>query len=218
MRFEPGDIFACYGRDWISRLISLETACLWAPKGLRVSPSHVAIVGKHHGRPVWIESTTLSDRPCLVNGHTVNGCQLHDIDDCIQDYIARGGRIELYRLSEIDRLSPDEIRTLNAILIGFFVTKQVGYDYGGALISGTRIARRLNLFSRKRLDDVFCSELIAAVLMRLGRLSRSNPTRYNPGRLLRTLVNEGTYRHAVSIGDEYPDVLPLDLFPRPKAA
>ena len=44
------------------------------------------------------------------------------------------------------------------------------------------------------LNELFCSELVAAVCMRLGRMNRSNPTKFNPACLLRELVRQGTFQ------------------------
>ena len=53
--FQPGDLAACFGRDWVSRSISFGTASLWAPKRLRIGPSHVAMLCDHRGSPVWLD-------------------------------------------------------------------------------------------------------------------------------------------------------------------
>ncbi|MBT6153663.1 MAG: hypothetical protein HOH82_03115, partial [Planctomycetaceae bacterium] len=58
----------------------------------------------------------------------------------------------------------------------------------------TRLFKRTRLLPNADLNELFCSELVAAVLMRLSRLNRTNPTRYNPACLLRQLVREGSYQ------------------------
>ena len=122
--------------------------------------------------------------------------QVHHADLRIHDYISIGGAVAQYRLTEIDRLNPDEAATLTRILmaqVGNHDSPAVGYDTAGAAFSGLRILPRLPL-SRANLDTVFCSELIAAVLQRLCRMNRNNPARYNPGLLMRQLVRQGTYQ------------------------
>jgi len=102
--------------------------------------------------------------------------------------------VHLYRLVEIEQLSRDENALLNRILIDHFLQSAVRYNWRGAFLSGTRVFQLSRFFPGADLHQLFCSELVAAVLMRLGRLPRDNPTRFNPARLLRTLVRNGTYR------------------------
>ena len=194
----PGDIAACYGRNVASRSISWATASPWAPPGLRLGPSHVAIIALRDGEPLWVESTTLVDRRCHIQGRIVDGVQAQVPADRVQDYLVSGGRVDLYRLVEIESLSRSESTLLSRILIDHFLADATGYDLRGALLSGTRAFQLTRLFPGADLQQLFCSELIAAVLMRLGRLPRGNPTRYNPARLLRTLVRNGTVRREYS--------------------
>jgi hypothetical protein len=191
---QPGDIAACYGGDLISRAIRLATASLLAPPRLRLPPSHVAILCPHAGRMVWVESTTLCPHPCLLRRLHVSGVQAHRPEDRISDYTLSRGRVDLYRLVDVNSLSSDEASLLSRILIGHFVQRGLTYDYGGAVLSGTRVFQLTRLFPGADLEQLFCSELIAAVLMRLGRMNRANPARFHPGRLLRTLVRTGVYR------------------------
>ena len=190
--FEPLDIAACYGTDPTSRAISWMTASPFAPRRLRRGPSHVAVVCHVEGLPVWIESTTLCRHRCLVRHEKVAGCQVHPVETRINDYVTAGGHVDLYRLSPVDRLSKIESNLLSRILIRHFVGRNVTYDVGGALLSGTRLFKHTRLLPSADLNQLFCSELAAKVLMRLGRLNRDNPTKYNPGTLLRQLVREGT--------------------------
>ena len=204
--YEPktGDIFACWGGDWLSRGISLETSSLMGPREVRWAPSHVAIACPRwyphdHLGCFWWESTSLIDRPCLEAGRSVAGCQVHHIRDRLIDYVRSGGRVSVYRLTEFDCLTEEEQRHLRALL-GQCVgdrhdedQQPVKYDTAGALCSGTRIVRRFTLW-RNQLDSLFCSELLAAVLQRLGRLCRQNPSSFTPAQLMRRLLTEGTYR------------------------
>lgn len=190
--FLPGDLAACYGRDWVSKAISYGTASLLAPSRLKFGPSHVAVICEQNGSPVWVESTTLCRHPCLILQSHVSGVQAHLPEERIEDYVSGGGRVDLYRLSPIDRLSQDESQLLTRILIKHFIGRLVSYDTGGALLSGTRLFKRTRLLPAADLNELFCSELAAKVFMRLGRLNRDNPTRYNPANLFRQLVREGT--------------------------
>lgn len=203
----PGDIFACWGTDLVSRGISFETSLLsWitGPSGLRWSPSHVAIACPrldldHPERTTsyWFESTTLATRICLSAGTPVSGVQVHRVRDRMRDYLFAGGCVAVYRLTQIDALRTDEQARLWQMLdtyVGREDRAAIGYDTGGAIFSGSRLLKYLP-FSRSDLQTMFCSELIAAVLQRLCRLNRENPAKFHPGLLLRRLVRQGTYGH-----------------------
>lgn len=205
---EPGDIFACYGSDFVSRFISLETSAftwLTAPRGLKVSPSHVAIAcprfTPHSDRCFWFESTTLTNRRCLEAGRKVSGVQCHPIGARMKDYL-RGGRVDVYRLTPINALSGHAVNDMRADLISWFIREAVSYDAAAAVFSGATLIRsidKLTGWMTPRMESVFCSQLIAAELMSLCRMNRDNPQRYNPGRLLRTVVQQGTYSRVMSL-------------------
>lgn len=192
--FEPLDIAACYGTDPASRAIRWGTASLFAPPRLRLGPSHVAVLCQVRDSQLWVESTTLCRHPCTILGHHLNGCQAHLPEERIQDYVRAGGRVDVYRLSPIEKLSQSESELLTTILVRHFIGRQINYDIGGALLSGTRLFKRTRLLPAADLNDLFCSELVAAVCMRLGRMNRANPTQYNPACLLRELVRYGTFQ------------------------
>ena len=195
-QLQPGDLAACYGADRVSRGITWATVNPLAPAGLRLGPSHVAmIVPQLQGGSLWCESTTLCARPCLIRRRPVSGCQAHLPADRIADYLASGGRVDIWRLSRIDRLQPGEIGLLRDLVLHQFVGHGIGYDLGGALLSGRRL-RTLPRLMCADLEQLFCSELCAAVLMRLNRLCRENPSWFNPARLLRRLFGQGTYQLA----------------------
>ena len=200
---QPGDIFACWGTDLVSRGISIETSLtswLFGPKGLRLSPSHVAIACRlpNSGRCYWYESTTMTPRRCLLAERPVTGVQVHEISDRLRDYcINAQGAVAVYRLADIHTLEAGEAVRLQAILQNLCGTPDrpaKRYDLAGAMISGTRVLK-YSPFSRANLDSLFCSELIAALLQRLCRMNHEDPSRYNPGYLLRQLVRQGTYRY-----------------------
>ena len=190
--FLPLDLAACYGTDPTARAITWLTASPLAPHRLRLGPSHIAVICEHRGTPVWVESTTLCPHPCAILGRSVSGCQAHLPEIRIDDYVSSGGRVDFYRLSPIDRLSEAESEMLTRIFVRHFIGREITYDVGGALLSGTRLFKRTRLLPSADLNELFCSELAAKVLMRLGRLNRDNPTKYNPASLLRELVREGT--------------------------
>ncbi len=200
--FDPLDIAACYGTGFTAKAISYGTASVLAPPRLKVGPSHVATFCNYQQRMMWIESTTLCPHPCEITGRPINGCQAHHPASRIADYLADGGRVDLYRLSAIEKLSRDERDLLSRILIRHFVGREVTYDLGGALLSGTRLFKRTRLLPSADLNELFCSELVAAVCMRLGRMNRSNPTQFNPACLLRELVRNGTFQFCHSFTKE----------------
>lgn len=198
---EAGDIFCCWGTDWVSRGISLPTSSLFGPSGVRWAPSHVAIAGtRFHPRCDscwWWESTTLTTRPCLESKERVSGVQVHAIADRVDDYLRAGGRVQVYRLTRFDTLGGKEVHDLRNFLCDCLndedLQKPLGYDLEGAVLSGTKILRTL-LPWRNQMETLFCSEMVAAALQRLNRLCRCNPASYSPGRLMRKLITQGTYK------------------------
>ncbi|MGE3317201.1 MAG: hypothetical protein AB7O26_18950 [Planctomycetaceae bacterium] len=205
MKFQAGDIAACYGACAASRLIELGTASPLAPRRLRFGPSHVAMLCEHRDSLIWVESTALCRRACRIQKRIVRGTQAHDPLDRIHDYTSGAGHVDIYRLSPIHALTRDESRLLEKVLIRHFVRIGIDYDLGGALLSGTRLFRWSRLFPGADLQSLFCSELVAATLMRLGRMNHENPTRYNPARLLRELVTRGTYQWEAAFGSTTDD-------------
>lgn len=199
--FQAGDIAACYGTSRESKVIRFGTFSPFAPAGLRLGPSHIAMLCIQDGGPLWVESTSLCEHACVIARDKVSGVQAHEPEVRIRDYTSSGGRVVLYRLSPIDSLSSPESELLERILVKHFVERRLRYDYRQAVLSGTRVLSLSNLFVAD-LEKLFCSELAAAVLMRLGRLGRGNPSRFNPSRLVRRLVRNGTYRIAREYGPE----------------
>ena len=202
--FQPGDIVACYGADWVSRVIQAVTWSAWAPAGLNRGPSHIAIISESDRGLLWVESTTLCPHPCLIRNQLVSGCQAHHPETRTQDYLKAGGRVELYRLTDINQLDREERLLLRGILFRHILSCPVGYDLGGAILSGARAIRWLGLLPGADLHSLFCSELVAAILMRLNRLNHANPTGFSPARLLRTLVSQGKY-HRVACWSQLSD-------------
>jgi hypothetical protein len=188
--FADGDILACFGTGW-ARAISLRTSSLTGPRRLRFGPSHVGIILGDSRK--LVEATSLCDEPCDFAGRRVSGVQLHDPMRRVEQYTAAGGRVDVYRLSHFWRFgfgeSVDAWELCRELLQAGTV-----YDFLGAGLSGTRFFQLSRLFPAADLSTVFCSELVAALLMRLGRLPIGNATRFNPGRLMRALVKSGVYR------------------------
>lgn len=192
MDWQPGDIAACFGTQPLSRLISACTAWPFAPRGLKLGPSHVAIIGRLSGsRPGWFESTTLCSRECLIRDEPVQGCQVHYPQDRVADY---GGRVLQYRPHPAWRFQTDE-RVALSLMLADCVRNETGYDTRGALLSRSHVLQHLSCLAGEPLADLFCSELIALVLQRFGRLCpNTHPGRFHPGSLLRRLVRTGIYQ------------------------
>ena len=197
-QFQPGDLVACFGTDGVSRAIQFATWSPYAARGLRLGPSHVAVISESDRGLLWVESTTLCSHPCLIRGEQVSGCQAHEPAVRVRDYLETGGSVEVYRLTDINQLDLHERRLLRRILFRHFLWNPVGYDLSGAILSGTRAIRWLGLLPGADLHSLFCSELVAALLMRLNRMNHANPTGFSPARLLRTLVAQGKYHRVAS--------------------
>lgn len=126
----------------------------------------------------------------MIQKTVVAGVQTHHPETRINHDLDSGGYVELYRLNDLQSLDRDEETTLLQLLGGFIGEE---YDLEGAVLSGTRVFKASRFFPGADLHSLFCSELIAAVLMKLGRMNKANPTRYNPASLIRELVEIGMY-------------------------
>ena len=199
-RFQPGDVLAFRGREFISRAISLGTYLTTGPwLATQLPPSHVGIIAQVRRAPLLVESTSLSKRACLETAKLRDGVQVQDPMARIADY---GGRCEVWRLAPMWRLSDAESELLSKIILDYFVTEHhVGYDTLRAAVSGTECLR---LLGHPDPYKSFCSELVYALLARLGRLPTDNPARYNPARLMKVMRRCGVARREVThwVGSE----------------
>jgi len=184
MTFAPGDLIAFYGTDWPALAIRA---------GTLGGPSHIGIVCEYRGDCVLVESTTLCRTPCLVQGVIRPGVQVQNIEDRIAAY----PRTTVSRLAPHWSLSASESELLSKILIEHFVGAGTRYDLAGAVISGTRLIK--HLLPSANVDVVFCSELAAFVLMRLGRLPLGNPGTYTPAGVLRAVKKAAVYLRPVDV-------------------
>lgn len=176
--WRAGDLLCFYGRDWTSRIIELATG----------GPSHVGIVSHFSGKGFLLaESTTLCDLSDAFDGRRERGVQFHVPDQRIAAY---NGRVTRMSLSNGNWLTAREIGELTQFL---WRMREVPYDLRGALWSGTRLLKLSGFFPYPDSRSLFCSELCAAALMRVGRLGRGNPTLFNPAALKRRLLWDGTY-------------------------
>lgn len=190
--WQPGDILAFHGTSLSCRTIRYGTASFFGPRQLRVGPSHVGIMV--HARDwLLVEATSLCRHACWVTGRQIDGAQAHLADYRVHDYVAAGGRVDVYRLNPISALGGDDSRKLAALALHHFVEPGVHYDLPGALLSGTRLLKFSRLLPGADLNQIFCSEMVARLLMEVNRLCRGNPGWFNPASLLRRLVRDGTY-------------------------
>lgn len=198
-KFRAGDVLAFRGRDFVSRVIQVGTYVTtgpWFP--LRLPPSHVGIILPLHGEMRLVESTTMSRRRCLERFELHDGVQVQRPLERIGDY---GGACEVWRLAPMWSLSTWEADLLSRIVLDYYIRDgKVGYDMLRATLSGTRWLR---LFDNPDPYKAFCSELCYALLARANRLPQDDPARYNPARLIRTMIRCGIARRVVShfVGD-----------------
>jgi hypothetical protein len=192
--WQPGDILACYGRTPLSWAIRLATLGPSSHPALWLGPSHVAMIALDHDLPWWIESTQLCSRPCRLQQRVSRGAQAHAPGDRLDDCRTDRTRVDHWRLTPLAAFSAEESRLLTRLLLTEFVIPGVRYDTCGAVISACRTLKLSRCLPPAGMQAVFCSELLAAVLMRLGRLNWTNPTTYHPAGLLRVLHRTGVYR------------------------
>lgn len=182
--WQCGDLLFFWGRGWLSRTIEIATR----------GPSHVGIVcqnfemGNGTAGLLLFESTTLCDLPDAIKGSRFAGVQAHDPEARIAAYDGQVGRM---RLATTWELETDESQNLRDLL-----TEAHGrpYDRGGAVLSGSRLIKWTPCMPYPDLGHAFCSELVAAVLMRVQRLPLGSPSIYNPASLMRAVRRCGTYQ------------------------
>ena len=177
MEYRPGDLLAFYRSDTISPAIEFAT----------FGPSHVGIVAEYQGDLRVFESTSLCKTPDLATGRSWSGVQVQRIEDRIEQY---GGKVKRLSLVDMWQLSTKESSLLSHILCKHWIGKP--YDIGGAILSGTQVFKWTHLLPYP-CEQLFCSQLVAACLMRLCRLGHENPAVYNPASLIRRVRREGKY-------------------------
>lgn len=176
MRFpvKSGDIIGFSGRSLRSGLINLATGGipLW---GI----SHVGIIATLDKRILLFDSTE-APGVCSVTGNFHRGVQAHHLSDVLADYKGRVWHYPLYR-----RLYQHENDRLGVYLGGVLGH---GYDKAGAVRAGGLLFAKLNaLIYGQDLAELFCSELLAAALSRIGIFPTVNASRWNPNKLIRAM-------------------------------
>jgi hypothetical protein len=188
--WQAGDLLIFFGTDWTSRAIEIVTR----------GPSHVGIVSRPTDwRPLLYESTTLCDLPDGLTGRRWAGVQAHAPDERARSYRGRVARLALAPTWQLNRYEADLLERMLGHLHG------TAYDLSGALLSGTRLFKWTSLMPYADLGSLFCSELCATVLMRLGRLPLSNPSLYDPAGLVRRLRRCGVYLRPEALPGTKPD-------------
>jgi hypothetical protein len=177
--WQAGDLLIFFGIDWTSRAIELATR----------GPSHVGIISHADAhRPLLHESTTLCDLADALTGRRCAGVQAHDPDERVRNYRGRVARLRLAPAWRLNRYEADLLERMLRHVHG------AAYDLRGALLSGTRLFKWTALMPYPDSGSLFCSELCAAVLMRLGRMPLSNPSAYHPAALVRKVRRCGVYQ------------------------
>ena len=167
-RIGPMDLEEKRDRRW---RMSLDRVCSWEP-GLYI-----------------VEATTLEKTPCLVQGRSVHGVQVHGIKDRVASYPGRSWVMNPTRL-----LSSEETYRLTQFLLD-----KVGFDYDkpGALAAGTQLLKHLPPLSLLVADRTqeFCVEIVGEALRKCGYLAKLdfNPGAIAPRPLVELLYNSGLY-------------------------
>lgn len=184
---QSGDIIGISGSGLMSDIINLGTFAI-PRRGL----SHVGIISVEDGEPLMYESTSFKRPPCYRQGKTVNGFQCHPLREIVQVVT---DPIWLYRLKcplyqqEEQRLQVD----LNNML-------GRPYDFLGAFRSGGLVLALLESFVHPEdLNSIFCSEAVAYLEARLGRLRSYNDSSWNPNRLCRSMRWSGAVKRPVRL-------------------
>lgn len=180
----PGDVLACWGGSLTAQTIQYGTSG---------GPSHVALVVPNLNaklnivapdEPQVLESTSLSNLPCLYRGRIVSGLQLHDWSS----WLATERIVYAVPLRPLYGFNADEIEDLARVASGM-LREGAPYDYRGAVKSWTTILKRL---AGARIDEQFCSENVSLLLSFYRRFPLGNPAWNTPAAALKT-VDEVAY-------------------------
>ncbi len=184
--YRPGDILAFSGRSRMSRLIKAATVPPWYWfRAHWRCVNHVAMVARLKDdegttRLYAVEATTENGEPCAIKHKTINGVQAHLPTRLVTAYPGYVFR------ARVNWASP--VRWNESEMLSTFLQQFIGcqYDYLDAVRS---VRGRSHIPSLKSL---FCSEVVAAALVCLGRLPADlAPDRYSPAKLMKRLVYNG---------------------------
>lgn len=192
MTWLPGDLLFFTGpwSDRTAAIIRLATARPLRIVGPWFGPSHVGGIIIDDGRPRLIESTTLSQHPCLINGVCTSGAQAHVPEERIIEYLQAGGKVAVYRLANDRQLDEYQSERLRRTATKF-VTAEVQYDLRGAILSGTRWLRWFAPHADAH--SLFCSEMWGRWLADLNCIDNGGSGWMSPYALLRRVLENGVY-------------------------
>lgn len=180
-----GDLYFFYGDDWKSRVIELGTG----------GPSHVAMEAPLQSmhtdgiaiQTLW-ESTTLCRLACMHCGNVTNGdVHCHDIALRCKSYQGRVVRCRIAPECQWPRFI--ELSLCHELLKYWHGAP---YDLRGALESPRHWTRLLGL-RHPDLGSVFCSALIARLLMVHNRMNWRNPKWITPAALMDLVLSARTH-------------------------
>ena len=183
MTYQPGSIVAFSGSGFTSQGIRWRTGkwwllrpSLWSHVGLIVDitaedveraryyagldPSRYDYVQAHPPGICLLESTTMLDSPCLVTGKAISGVQCNLPGNRIKDYKGRVATLEpIWPLTEEQRAR-----------LAMLALMQCGtpYDGRGVALIGTVALKYLRGPRAADRSSLFCSELAALNLWRIG--------------------------------------------------
>lgn len=182
-------VIAAWGNQPISKVISATTSSLLGtPKW---SPSHVALIVRTSPEvelslgetSLWVESSTLIPRHCILQNRQVVGLQAHKIKDRLEDYPL--GNVVSYRLRRPYALSDLEEEYLSTYVFDDVLRTPYDIPKPGWWTNIIKTA----LF--KDTNILLCSEFVQDVLIHLGRASNKNPSNASPGSFLRRHLRDG---------------------------
>lgn len=175
---KPGDILAFSGHTVAGVVINLATYGIPF-----VSINHVGVLAESDGRLLFFDSTRW-EMPCEIQGEVYLGAQAQTIENAVAAYPGKVWHYPLYRplfTAENQRLSE-------------YLQRTVGTPYdllGAALSAGFLFSWLTSRLRRQCLQEVFCSEMLAATYAYIGLMPTANASRWNPNRLIRHLRRQG---------------------------
>lgn len=205
IELQPLDIIACYNQDRRSRIASWMNASFCCDIALFKAPSHLAVICMHEGKPLLVESSSASDSPCVITGESATGCRAQFAYKRIPQYLRSNVGVRLFRLTAMDSLSSAESELLTKILLEHFVREKMDWKQGTPKLTDKWGSSGDIMRTTLDKNAAFSTSMIAKVLMRLGRLSHTNPVSYSPGSLLRQLFDDGTIRFQGNLFLSKPD-------------
>ena len=200
-RFSPGTILVYSGRGRLSRLIEWATCSRYSHGATVVAIAKADLVN-YRGPRLWkftpelaswrdglkvVESTSLSERPCLLLGRRFAGVQVHDLGESILQYDGRVWAMTPrvpFSASESERLTQRALQ-----LVG------IPYDELGALLAATTLLKRILPYAQDRSRQE-CVELNGDLLLHAAcgrQLSEIKPGQWTPAGMVRLLVRSGLY-------------------------